>query len=133
MILSCGTSEKTCRFAFVIAPDPTTPKENLAFGIEKQIAGQEKTERKVVLPTNVNGREICWKDPGQNLPFQLLGLGVLAAAAVLRRKRAAGNRKTETEAKAVFGVSGICQHAVFAAWRRHDDIRRTAQNGQHVL
>ncbi len=93
VILSCGTSEKTCRFAFVIAPDPTTPKENLAFGIEKQIAGQEKTERKVVLPTNVNGREICWKDPGQNLPFQLLGLGVLAAAAVF----CAEKERRETE------------------------------------
>ncbi len=95
VLLSCGESEKEYAFLFWIVPGKKSRREELLLEIEEQIAGQEETQETVTLPEQIGGRELVWRERPAVRPEELLGLGVLVAAAVFYAGREQKEREDE--------------------------------------
>lgn len=97
---SCGESKEEYAFCFWVVPGTKSRQEEVAFEVEAQIAAQDETDSIVTLPEQIGGKKAEWRSLAPVQPEQLLGLGVLAAAAVFyttkeKKEKAREQRKRE--------------------------------------
>ena len=80
---ACGESKEEYTFTFYIVPGEKSEEEKVQSEIEEQIACQDPLHPTVVLPKQIDGQEARWQEAPSVRSEELLGLGILAAAAVL--------------------------------------------------
>lgn len=93
--LSCGESEELYRFTFWAVPGAQTKREQAVLEIQREIALQGDTEEAVLLPDEINGQGVLWKPAKSAQPFEILGLGVLAAIAAAYAVREQTRKKEQ--------------------------------------
>lgn len=91
--LRCGETEENYGFSFCIIPKEKNRKEKAIAEIRENLASQEESNAVVTLPNRVGGQAIQWKSPPSGLPAELLGLGVLVAAAAFYTEKEQKEKK----------------------------------------
>ncbi len=80
---ACGESKEEYTFVFYIVPGEKSREEKVQSEIEEQIASQDQLQPTVYLPKQIDGQEARWRAAPSVRSEEILGLGILAATAVL--------------------------------------------------
>lgn len=99
---SCGESEEEYVFDFYVVSGRESPKEEVLLEIEEQIAAQDPTRPSVTLPGEVAGQEVIWRAAPPVQSAELLGLGVLTAAAVWYIQKEQKEKEKEKRKQSLF-------------------------------
>ena len=83
--LSCGNYEKIHTFSFLLKKPELSEKERLLQALEKQIQEQMRMEGKeeFILPTQIEGKEVLWKEKREYITPQILVLELIAGGLLL--------------------------------------------------
>lgn len=99
---SCGEMEEDYEFDFWVVSGEKSPKEEVQFEIEEQIAAQDPMQPAVILPKQIGGQDVEWREAASVQPAEVLGLGVLAAVAVSYVQKEQKEKEKERRKQSLF-------------------------------
>ena len=99
---TCGESTEDYTFDFCVVPKEKSPGEEVQLEVEEQIAAQDPTQPSVVLPKQIGGQDVVWREAAPVQPSEVLFLGVLAAMAVSYVQKERKEKEKEMRKQSLF-------------------------------